>query len=190
MFRFGILVSVLCCALSGCADETEVTALQKQTSDLQKQTKDLQAQVKELTESLDKVKADREFDKFMRDVGGIAYLTPGTDGYTVVESDLGHLTVQLSNIQAYANGSRVMLRFGNLTSATIDGAKATIEWGKVDEKGSPKNDEARSREIKFDKSLRAGAWTDVNVVLEGVPPQEFGFVRVKDVAHTGIHLSR
>ena len=93
-------------------------------------------------------------------------------------------------MQPYANGSKVALQFGNLTSATINGAKAKIEWGSVDEKGSPKNEGARSREVTFEKSLSAAAWTTVPIVLEGVPPSELGFVRVREVSHRGISLSR
>jgi hypothetical protein len=126
--------------------------------------------------------------KFAEDADGIAYLTPGTDGYSLIKSDLGYLTVALKDVQPYANGTRVTLRFGNLTSATINGATATLEWGRIDEKGSPKNGEARSRKVKFDESLKGGSWTQVQVVLDGVPPQEFGFVRVRDMTHAGIVL--
>jgi hypothetical protein len=155
---------------------------------LQKKTDDMQAQVKSLKESVDRMESDRSWDKLERDAGSIAYLTPGSQGYSTIGMDLGRLTVQLANVQAYANGIRVTLRFGNSTSATINGVKATLEWGRVDAKGSPINDEARSREVTFDQSLRAGAWTEVHVVLDGVPPQEFGFVRVRDMSHTGIVL--
>jgi hypothetical protein len=96
----------------------------------------------------------------------------------------------LVNVQPYANGTRVTLRFGNLLSATINGAKAKLEWGSVDAKGSPKNESAQSREVSFTESLRAGAWTNVQVVLEGVPATELGFVRVRDLTHVGINLLR
>jgi hypothetical protein len=120
----------------------------------------------------------------------IAYLTPGADGYSVIRSDLGLLTVALKNIAPYANGSRVTLRFGNTTSATINGVKATLEWGSVDEKGHAINATAKSKNVTFNEPLRTGSWTSVAVVLEGVPATNLGFVRVKDLDHTGIRLSR
>ena len=124
----------------------------------------------------------------IKDWDKVAYLTPGSDGYAAVKMDLGYLTVNLANIAPYANGSKVSLTFGNLTSATIDGLKATIEWGSVDDKGLPKNEEAKSREIKLTESLFSGAWNKADVVLEGVPPTALGFVRVRDVTHQGIRL--
>lgn len=175
------VAALLSFVVVGCSDERQVAALQKKTDDLD-------AEVKKLKDSVDRLEKEQSWDKFMRNIGAVAYLTPGAEGYSVIQSDLGHLTVQLVNVETYASGTRVTLSFGNLTSATIDGAKATLEWGRVDEKGSPKNDEARSREVTFDESLRAGAWTRVQVVLDGVPPQEFGFVRVRDLTHRGIHL--
>lgn len=170
------------CLLSGCTEKSQEAAA------LQKKTDDLQSQVKALNETVDKLERDASLDKFIRDSEGIAYLTPGAEGYSVIDSDIGRFTVQLMNVQAYASGTKVTLRFGNLTSATIDGAKVTIEWGRVDEKGNPKNDEARSREVTFNEALRAGAWTEVPVVLDGVPAQEFGFVRLRDMSHRGIRL--
>ena len=177
---FTIGVGVLCQA---CTDAKQVNALEKRADDLE-------SQIKTLKTSVDALERDNSFNKLLRDVDSIAYLTPGSDGYSIIETDLGRVTVNLVDVQQYANGTRVTLRFGNLMSATINGAKATLEWGAVDEKGSPKNDAARSREVKFTESLRAGAWTNVPVVLEGVPPTEFGFVRVKQMTHTGVSLIR
>jgi hypothetical protein len=182
--RLQAVSSLLCVVVAGCVDNNQRLA------SLQKKTDDLQAQVKTLQESLDKEQNERRWDKFVSDSASVAYLTPGSEGYSVIKSDLGYLTVQLANVQPYANGTRVTLRIGNLTSARINGAKATLEWGRVDERGNPKNDEAQSRDIRFNESLRAGAWTEVPVVLEGVPPQEFGFVRVRDLSHAGIRLLR
>lgn len=179
-----LLIGLPCIGTVGCADNTP------QIAALQKKTDDLQAQIKTLKDSTDRMQQDQSWDKLVRDSASVAYLTPGTAGYSVIETDLGHLTVQLANVAAYANGTRITLRFGNLTSATINGAKATLEWGSVDQKGNPENDKARSRDVTFNESLRAGAWTEVHVVLEGVPPQEFGFIRIRDMTHSGIVLYR
>jgi len=177
------LVSLFVFAIPfGCADNSS------QMAALQKRADDLQAQIKALQDSISQIQADQNLDKLFRDSASIAYLTPGTDGYSIIRTDLGYLTVQLSNVQAYANGTKITLRFGNLTSATINGAKATLEWGQVDQQGNPENDKARSREVTFSEPLRAGAWTEEHIVLDGVPAQEFGFIRVRDVTHTGIVL--
>jgi hypothetical protein len=119
--RLQALAVFLCFVTVGCADEQQVAALQKKTDALQ-------SEVKTLKESLSRLSDDQSVDKFVRDAKSIAYLTPGETGYSVIESDLGRLTVALDNVQPYANGTRITLRFGNLTSATINGAKATLDW--------------------------------------------------------------
>jgi hypothetical protein len=118
----------------------------------------------------------------------VAYLTPGEEGYSVVKSDIGAITVSLKDVKPYANGSRITLQFGNILNATITGVKAKLEWGSVDAKGIPKNETQKSREITFSKSLRSGSWTKISVVLERVPPSDLGFVRVRELKHTGIIL--
>ena len=134
--------------------------------------------------------AEHDLDNLLKGFDRVAYMRPGDSGYSTVRYDLGTLTVELADITPYANGSKVRLRFGNPLSSTVNGLKAKIEWGRTDENGSPNNDSAKSKDVTFTESLRPGAWTTVSVVLDGVPPKDLGFVRVKDVAHTGILLAR
>jgi hypothetical protein len=119
----------------------------------------------------------------------VAYLTPSDEGYSVLHMDLGALSVSLSDVTAYANGSRVVLVFGNPMSARLNGLKMAIDWGSVDGKGLPINDKQHTKQLTLSVAIRSGAWTRVQVVLEGVPPSELGFVRIREVEHTGISLS-
>jgi hypothetical protein len=127
---------------------------------------------------------------FVDTASGMAYLTPGTDGYAILKIDVGFVSVSLENVQPYANGTRVALRFGNPTAAVLNGGKATLEWGKVDANGLAQNETAKSRDVTFTESFGSGSWTTVHVVLEGVPPSELGFVRVKEFSHQGMSLRR
>ena len=166
--------------VAGC-DLTTNTALEKKLEAANAQIASLQ---KDLTEQKQKI----EFDEFIKSLENIAYLTPGSAGYSSVRFDLGVLTVQLADVKPYANGSKVTLKFGNTLSASINGLKATIDWGRVNEKGTPINESAKSKEVTFTETLRAASWTSTSVVLDALPPNELGFVRVHDVTHTGIQL--
>jgi outer membrane murein-binding lipoprotein Lpp len=174
-----LLVSL--CLLSACAVQNQVTTIENKVAKLDKQLQTLQATVHEL-------ETQKSLDQLILDSDSVTYLTPGTEGYSVVQTDLGRMKVKLVNIQAYANGSRITFEFGNLMNVTVDGVKAKLEWGSFDEKGSPRNDSARSRDVSISESLRAGAWTSVSIVLDAVPPTELGFVRVKEVSVAGISL--
>ncbi|MFM1703448.1 DUF3251 domain-containing protein [Aeromonas salmonicida] len=154
---------------------------------------ELKSEVNTLKEEIDDVKQKQgklELANFIKDFEKIAFLNPGDDGYSPIKFDLGTLTIQLSDVKAYANGSKVNLKFGNPLSSSINGLKTTVQWGQVDEKGIAINETAKSKEFTFTTTLRPGAWTTIPVVLEGVPPEKLGFVRVRDVTHTGIELGR
>lgn len=170
-------------ALAGCGSREQDAARDLQLADLTSKAEALATRV-------DALERARNLDDFLKGIDAIAYLTPGAAGYSVIRTDLGPMTVSLENVQAYANGSRITLQFGNLTSATVNGAKVKVEWGSVDAKGSPNNESARSRDVTFTQALRSGRWTNAPIVLEGVPPTELGFVRVKEFGHSGIVLLR
>lgn len=178
------LRQLLCCLaalLTGCGENT--SGLEQRLSAAEAEMATLQASIKDLREK-------REWDELWENADKFAYLTPGADGYSVVRFDLGVLTIQLVDVKPYANGSKITLRFGNTLSSSVDGLSVKIDYGKVDARGSPDNDSAKTKDLKFSQIIRAGSWNAVSVVLEGVPPAELGFVRVKNVAHTGIRLNK
>ena len=148
----------------------------------------LELKVSELEKTIADIKALRDFDSLLATGEKVAYMTPGSNGYGVLKMDLGSLTVALANIAPYANGSKITLRFGNLTSATIDGLKAKVEWGSVDSIGNAMNETAKSRNVELTESMLSGAWNTAEIVVEGVPPSALGFVRVRDVSHRAIRL--
>ncbi|MDO5506392.1 MAG: DUF3251 domain-containing protein [Pseudoxanthomonas suwonensis] len=139
-------------------------------------------------EELKKRQAQDDIDRLFKGLDQIAFLQPGDTGYSTVRYDLGVLTVELADISAYANGSKASIKFGNPLASTVTGLKIKLEWGKTDEDGVVDNDSAKSKQLTLTEPLLSGSWTTVPVVLEGVPPAELGFVRVREVAHTGIRL--
>jgi hypothetical protein len=155
---------------------------------LNHQVDSLALELRGINQKVANIEAEKGWSDLLSALENVAFLTPGAAGYSVIQSDLGKITVSLDNVQAYANGSRVTLRFGNITSATINGAKAKLEWGRIDDKGNADNKTSKYREVEFSKPLLSGKWTSVNVVLEGVPPSELGFVRIKEMTHSGIRL--
>lgn len=164
------------------------------------QTAALEAKISKLEAAVDELKdsqiAMRHWLQAMSvksgidDMERVAYLRPGDNGYAALRFDLGVITVKLDNVQPYASGSKVTLSFGNLSSAQIDGLKGKLDWGVVDKNGAAQDDKAKTRDMQFQGSLPAGSWRSQDVVLEGVPPVELGFVRLHDVSHQGINLRR
>jgi hypothetical protein len=183
-----LLIAAIAVAwLSGCGgsappakgEDGRVETLEKRVAELEAANKLLKQQIDNVDFRVDIAAWDR-----------IAFMKPGDSGYSALRYDLGVVTVKITDVKPYANGSKIALQFGNLTSAKVDGLNAKLDWGKVDEKGVPQNDKAKSREVTFVESLAPGAWTVSELVLEGIPPAELGFVRLKEVGHRGIVLRR
>lgn len=149
-----------------------------------------EAEIKKFKAELQSIRATQNVDSILEKMERTAFLTPGDEGYSVVRSDLGVLTIALENVEPYANGSRVTFSIGNPLSSAINGFSAKIEWGKVDERGLAVEETVRSKKVTLSQPLRAGSWNYSAFVLDGVPPEQLGFVRVSELHHTGIQLSR
>ena len=179
--------TVLAAAIAGCGSNQATPAADTAALiELKEEVRVLKEELASLKEQQDQT----NFKLLLRDFEAVAYLQPGDSGYSTVRYDLGVFTAQLSNVEPYANGSRVTLKLGNPLFSAISGVKAKVEWGRTDEKGAADNDSAKSKDITLSESLQPGAWTSTQIVLEGLPPTDLGFVRIRDVSHTGIKLNR
>jgi hypothetical protein len=174
-------------ALSACGVRS---APPSEMPSLTKRIDELNTKVAALQKTVNDNESSRKFDDMLARFDRVAYLTPGSTGYSAVRMDLGYLTVAIDDIKPYANGSKVRLRFGNPFVATINGLKTKLEWGTVNKDGAADNENEKSRQITLTDPLLPGAWTHVEIVLDGVPPSNLGFVRLSEVTHTGIALRR
>jgi hypothetical protein len=52
----------------------------------------------------------------------------------------------------------------------------------------PVDESSKSRVVTIAQSLEPGYWNDARLVLDGVPPARFGFLRVKQLTHGGLRL--
>lgn len=139
--------------------------------------------------SLDERVQDLEFDKLFRSMDKIAYLKVSGDGYSTIAFDLGVLTIKIKDVQPFANSTKVRLEIGNPLGATISGLKMTVQWGSTNEKGYVL-EELGSKEITVDKNILASSWNNVTITLDSTDPKNLGFIRVKDISHTGILLTK
>lgn len=184
-------INVLICVslgLFGCSDNKKIDGIEARIAATEEKISALQSQVNTLHAKNKEMESTIKLNELIKDIDRYAYLTPGEAGYSTIRFDLGVLTVNLTDIKAYANGSKITLKLGNTLSSSIDGLKGTFEWGKVDEGGSPLSEQTKTKEITLSETLVAGSWTEVSVVLDGIPPTEFGFLRLKNFSHTGIRL--
>ena len=165
--------------LSGCNDNSKTAALELRIAELEKKV----ISVEEST-------AGFAIDLFLKaDAPGLAYLTPGSDGYSTVRFDLGVLTVGIKDIQPYANGSKLLLQIGNPLAVVVNGLQLDIDWGEVIQGKGADNENAKHKTHQLLESLQPNSWNHASIILDGIPPNKLGFVRIKNVTHRGIRLT-
>jgi hypothetical protein len=189
----GIALIFVALLFMGCESVTELFNAGETITRHDEQIVILEEELKNVKEDLSNLQAEYLkllFDKWIRDLDKVALLRPGDSGYSLVRFDLGVLTVRLADVSSFANSSKILLKIGNILACDITELKVNIEWGQVDEEGNPNNDTSKSKEFSFSEKLQSGSWTNVSVVLDDTPPADLGFVRLRDVSHGGISLSK
>ena len=58
----------------------------------------------------------------------------------------------------------------------------------MNNKEIPISESEKSKEVTFAETFHPGRWTGVYVVLEGIFPNELGYVRVREVKNSAIQL--
>lgn len=110
-------------------------------------------------------------------------LTAESDGYQVIRHNLGVASIDFKSIEAHKNGSVISLDIGNLTSVAIAGAELEIGYPDPSNPGV---------ELSFgydiSQTLEPGAATTVSLILDGVRPESFNYVRVSNFQPKGIRL--
>lgn len=189
----GIVLIFAAILFIGCDSVTELFNAGETIAKHDEQLAILEEELKNIKEDLSNLQDEYLkllFDKWIRDLDKVALLRPGDSGYSLVRFDLGVLTVRLADVSHFANSAKILLKLGNPLACNITKLKASIEWGQVDEEGNPNNDTLKSKEINFSENIQSGSWTDVSVVLDDTPPEDLGFVRVREVSHGSISLSK
>lgn len=176
-------VKLLCCSmaivLAGCSDPSAQT------------TSISQAEVQKLRVELDalKQKADiLEFRVNLQNVlGSSVLLEPSDEGFSVLKTQFGTVTVSMDDIKAHGNSTRIKLRFGNATSASLQDVSVKLEWGKADKNGL-RETAVGSKEFKVVNPLGPGRWTSEEFTLDRITAPELAFVNVGEFQAGSIHL--
>ena len=177
-------------AKSKIADLTNsINKMSAENVSIMKEVGSANSQIAELTTRID-VFVKLYVSSMLDNPGTSAILTPGSGGYSKLRYDLGVVTVSIKDIAQYANGTKVTLQFGNTLSATINGLSAKIQYGPVNESGVAQYDVAKTKEVTFNESFDSGSWADVDVVLEGIPSSQLGFVSISELTNRGISLKQ
>jgi len=116
-----------------------------------------------------------------------AVLDPGERGFSRLDTSVGSFAISLQNVTSYADGVRVRLNVGNLTTATVNGGTFLVKWGPREPsteapdyatKFGEWSKSLREKTIDFQEDLRSGSWNSVTLTLSGLPPVQFGYLEL------------
>lgn len=101
--------------------------------------------------------------------------------YQRVDTSAGTFAISIEDVKPHADGVKVRLAVGNLTTATFSGGNFKIKWGPRKDKTTRYSDWQKSlteTEQKFTNDLRPATWNKVTLTLPGVPPDKFGYLEL------------
>jgi len=159
-------------SLSACAQQTEVQQMKQSVSTLN-------ATMNQLNQETVKITQQNALNA--KSTSGV-YLLPGANTPARLESQIGTLRMSLVNVAPNADGTRATLRIQGESNDPLPAFSGTVEWGQI--QGTTDNfDEVnvQSQLINAPASVLAPSDVDIPLQLNGVTPEQLGFIRIHDI---------
>lgn len=158
--------------LSACAQQSEVRQLHQSVSTLNKEMSKLNQET---------VKITQQNALNAKSSSGV-YLLPGANTPALLHSQIGMLKMSLMNIAPDANGTRVTLRIQGESNDPLPAFSGTVEWGQIQGTTNDYQEvNVQNQLINAPASTLAPSDVDLPLQLNGITPDQLGFVRVHDI---------
>jgi hypothetical protein len=99
-----------------------------------------------------------------------AFVSTEEEGYSIAKTDLGAFAIVSKGATPYLDGYKVKLLIGNLTSATFNGFKLNIAWGKGKDR--------KNKEFGLTNRLYPGIYSKIEVALTPAKPEDIKMLSV------------
>lgn len=170
MRQFAILS--MCCLVAGCGQGSNIRSSPYDDASIKTRIENLETRTRETD--------NRLFGRMAKDSFS-AWLQPDDTGYSPLETPIGRITVQMTAVKPYADGSQIILRVGNPLGATVGQMKVDLEYGQLDKNQAPI--ESTTREVKgrsIELNIAPATWHDVSVNLPGVTPSKLSYLSLSN----------
>lgn len=158
--------------LSACAQQSEVRQMNQSVSTLSKEMTQLNQQTVKITQqNVLNAKSTR----------GV-YLLPNAKTPARLNSQIGTLRMSLLNITPDGDGTRLTLRIQGESNDPLPAFSATVASGQIS--GTTENYQevnVQDQLISAPASTLAPSDVDIPLRLNGVTPEQVGFVRIHDI---------
>ncbi|EHK7383378.1 DUF3251 domain-containing protein [Escherichia coli] len=159
-------------SLSACVQQSEVRQMKHSVSTLNKEMTQLNEETVKITQQ------NRLNTKSQSGV----YLLPGSNTPARLESQIGTLRMSLVNISPATNGTALTLRIQGESSDPLPAFSGTVEYGQI--QGTTENFQevnVQNQLINAPASILAPSDVGIPLQLNGISPEQLGFVRVHDI---------
>ncbi|POT58423.1 hypothetical protein C3432_11070 [Citrobacter amalonaticus] len=159
-------------SLSACAQPSEVRQMNQSVSTLNKEMTQLNQET---------IKITQQNTLNAKSASGV-YLLPGSRTPARLNSQIGTLRMSLMNIAPNADGTRLTLRIQGESDDPLPAFSGTVEYGQI--QGTTDNYQevnVQNQLINAPASILAPSDVDIPLQLNGVTPEQLGFVRIHDI---------
>ncbi|MFW0766112.1 DUF3251 domain-containing protein [Trabulsiella odontotermitis] len=159
-------------SLSACAQQSEVRQMHQSVSTLNKEMTQLNKETVKITQQ----------NRLNAQSSNGVYLLPGSNTPARLESQIGTLRMSLLNAAQNAQGTRVTLRIQGESNDPLPAFSGTVEWGQI--QGTTESFQevnVQNQLINAPASTLAPSDVDIPLQLNGITPDQLGFVRIHDI---------
>ncbi|WP_338534380.1 DUF3251 domain-containing protein [Leclercia adecarboxylata] len=159
-------------SLSACAQQSEVRQMNQSISSLNTTMNKLNQET---------VKITQQNALNAKSTSGV-YLLPGSNTPARLNSQIGTLRMSLVNVAPNADGTRATLRIQGESNDPLPAFSATVEWGQIQgTTDSFQELNVQTQLINAPASILAPSDVDIPLQLNGLPPDQLGFIRIHDI---------
>jgi hypothetical protein len=159
-------------SLSACAQQSEVRQMKQSVSTLNQTMTQLNQET---------VKITQQNALNVKSTSGV-YLLPGSNTPARLKSQIGTLRMSLINVAPNADGTRATLRMQGESNDPLPAFSGTVEWGQI--QGTTDNFQevnVQNQLINAPASVLAPSDVDIPLQLNGITPDQLGFIRIHDI---------
>jgi len=171
-----LLCSLLAAAslftLTACAQQSEIRQMHQSVSTLSQEMTQLNQQT---------IKITQQNALNAKSTRGV-YLLPEAKTPARLESQIGTLRMSVASITPDGDGSRLTLRIQGESNDPLPAFNGTVEWGQI--QGTTENYQevnVQNQLMSAPASTLAPSDVDVALQLNGITPEQLGFVRIHDI---------
>ncbi len=159
-------------SLSACAQQSEVRQMNQSISSLNTTMNKLNQET---------VKITQQNALNAKSTSGV-YLLPGSNTPARLNSQIGTLRMSLVNVAPNADGTRATLRIQGESNDPLPAFSATVEWGQIQgTTDSFQELNVQTQLINARASILAPSDVDIPLQLNGLTPDQLGFIRIHDI---------